>query len=74
MRIMQRNLDAEWDPQRERDWERARALRAMRNAFLFLLFGFAVLALAFARAWDQQVPGEPLRHTCTRRAGQEGCR
>ena len=46
-----RNYNAEWNVQRERDWELNRALRAMRNALLFLLFSSVVLSLAFASAW-----------------------
>lgn len=60
MRLIRWNPHAEWDLQRERDWERARALRVMRNAFLFLLFGSAILALAFATAWNQ-TEGLPVR-------------
>ncbi len=48
-----RSFDAEWSRQRERDWELNRALRALRNALLFLLFSFAVLALGFFRAWTR---------------------
>jgi hypothetical protein len=48
-----RNYYAEWNRQRERDWELNRALRALRNAALFLLFGFVVLVLAFANAWTR---------------------
>ena len=48
-----RNYYAEWNRQRERDWELHRALRALRNALLFLLFSFVVLALAFANAWTR---------------------
>jgi hypothetical protein len=46
-----RVLTLNWSRQRERDWELNRALRALRNALLFLLFSFAVLALGFFRAW-----------------------
>ena len=75
MRIMRRNLDAEWSLQRERYWERARALRALRNAVFFLLFGFAVLALAMFKALHQEeVPSEPARITRIRSACHEGCR
>jgi hypothetical protein len=48
-----RSFDADWSRQRERDWELNRALRALRNALLFLLFSFAVLALGFFRAWTK---------------------
>ncbi len=54
MRLSRRwNYDAEWNRQRERDWELNRALRAMRNASLFLLFSIVVLCLAFAQAWNR---------------------
>lgn len=53
MRIMRRNLDAEWSLQRERYWERSRALRAMRNALFFLLVSSVVFAVAFATAWTR---------------------
>lgn len=49
--MRRRDFDAELNRQRERDWELNRALRALRNALLFLLISFAVLALAFVRAW-----------------------
>ncbi len=54
MRIMRRNLDAEWNLQRERDWERARALRSLRNALFFLLVSSVVFAAAFATAWTKE--------------------
>ena len=54
MRLLKRrNYNAEWSRQRERDWELNRALRVLRNALLFLLISFAVLTLAFARAWTR---------------------
>lgn len=57
-----RNLSAEWNLRREQEWELGRALRALRNALLFLLFSLAVLAAAFANAWTK---GEvPLNRTC----------
>jgi len=49
--MRRRDFDAELNRQRERDWELNKALRALRNALLFLLISFAVLALAFVRAW-----------------------
>jgi len=49
--MRRRDFDAELNRQRERDWELNRALRALRNALIFLLISFAVLALAFVRAW-----------------------
>ena len=54
MRLSRRwNYDAEWNRQRERDWELNRALRAMRNAFLFLLVSVVVLTVAFVTAWTK---------------------
>ena len=53
MWFMKRNLDAEWNLQREQDWELSRALRALRNAALFMLFGLVVFVMAFAIAWTK---------------------
>ena len=54
MRLSGRRNDyADWNRQRERDWELNRALRAMRNAALFLLFSIVVLCVAFAQAWNR---------------------
>jgi len=74
MRIMRRNLHAEWYLQRY--WEQARALRALRNALFLLLFGFAVLALAMFNALNQEdeVPSAPARVTRIRSDCHEGCR
>jgi hypothetical protein len=52
MRLMRkRRHRADWNHQRERDYERNRAMNVLRNSLLFLFLGFAVLAVAFARAW-----------------------
>lgn len=52
MRLMRkRRHRADWNYWRDRDYERYRALHVLRNALLFLILGFAVVAVAFARAW-----------------------
>jgi hypothetical protein len=57
-----RNLSADWNLRREQEWELGRALRALRNAALFLLFVLAVIGPAFYRAWTK---GEvPPKRTC----------
>jgi hypothetical protein len=71
MRFWKRNLDAEWNLQRERNWERSRALRAMRDALWFLLFSSAVLAMAFARAWTN-TEGLPVRRESSNWKTSEG--
>jgi hypothetical protein len=52
-----RNLSAEWNLRREEDLELGRALRALRNAALFLLFTLAVMGAAIYLAWtNEEVP------------------
>jgi hypothetical protein len=74
MWFIKRNRSADWNAKRERDWERGRALRALRNAVFFLVFGFAVLGAAFVQAWNkgsaEPAPAAPVRE----RAAVGSCR
>ncbi len=61
MWFIKRNFGADWSLRREEYWEWARAVRAFRNALLFLLFSL-VLAAAFTNA---STKGEvPRNRTC----------
>jgi hypothetical protein len=53
MRTRRRKHRAEWDHRRARNYERDRALQALRNAAFILVAGFLALGLAFANAWNQ---------------------
>lgn len=44
---------AEWNRRREREYERNRALQALRSALFFLLVSFVMLSIAFGKAWNQ---------------------
>ena len=53
MRWMNREHHVDGNHRRARNFERDRALQALRNAALILVFGFVMLGLAFASAWQQ---------------------
>lgn len=74
MWFIKRNLSADWNPERERDWEWGRAVRALRNAVFFLVFGLVLLAGAFANAWSKGSPDLTRQRQARERAAAESCR
>jgi ABC-type lipoprotein release transport system permease subunit len=53
MRRERRNDSVEWNRRRERNYERERALQALRSAMFFLLVSFVILSITFGIAWNQ---------------------
>lgn len=53
MKHKTRNDYVDWNRKRRREYEKDRALQALRNAMFFLFMAFVILGLAFGMAWNR---------------------